>query len=510
MKRRDFLKRSVQVGAAIPLMSSGLYARPLSYSFFPRPAGTEDRILVLINFAGGNDGLNTVIPYEDPAYFSARPELALSPNEIHKVSDSLGLHPSLGGVGNLFDDADAAIVTNVGYEDQNRSHFRSTDIWHTASDSDEILFTGWIGRYLESVHPDYPTVLPKAPFALQISTATSLALLGDKGNMGIALENPERFFRLANGLDVDPAPVPDTLAGPELEYIRSIIQQSDNFSREINDAMVGGENFSAYNGDTLGQQMQIVARLINGGLSTSVYIVTLPGFDTHSLQLNSHARLLSYVNDAVTAFLSDLESAGNEDRVVCMTYSEFGRRVNENGSAGTDHGSAAPLMVFGRPVRGGQILGGNPDLQNLDNRGDIQYTVDFRQLYATLLADWFGISAQDVSEVLGGEFNRLPLFSASGVEDRRITGIGGISVSQIAPSPIVSNATIHYSSSTSGRVVVELITLDGRRILSLDAGERGRGEQRVTFDVGRVPSGTYLCRVRVGDRAATRRVIVAH
>lgn len=434
MKRRDFIKRSVQAGALIPLASSGLMARPLTYNYFPRPAGTEGRILVLINLNGGNDGLNTVVPFQDQVYYDSRRDLQLTQEQTLPISDSLGLHGSMAGIHGLFNEGNAAVLTNVGYPDQNRSHFRSTDIWHTASDAEEVLFTGWLGRYLQRVHPNYPSTLPEAPFALQISTSTSLALLGENGNMGIALDNPEQFFRLANGLEVEPTPVPNTKAGPELEYVRSIIEQSNTFSRKVNDAIIAGQNYGTYQTDSLSSQLKVVARLINGGLPTSVYIVSLGGFDTHSNQLVAHALLLDYFSKAVTSFLDDMRQAGNGNRIVCMSYSEFGRRLNQNGSSGTDHGAAAPQFVLGDPVIGGQVLGGNPDLVNLDDRGDVQFTVDFRRIYSTLLQNWLGLGATDTATTLGGSFETLPCFQPAVPAMKTAHDLPGCGFARTAPT----------------------------------------------------------------------------
>ncbi len=509
MKRRDFLKRSVQAGALIPLASSGLTARPLTHHFFGRPGGAEDRILVLINLNGGNDGLNTVVPYQDPNYYNARPALNIRENTVLPLGDGLGLHNAMSGISGLFDDGNCAIINNVGYPEQNRSHFRSTDIWHTASEAEEILFTGWLGRYLQAVHPEYPATLPTAPFALQISSSTSLALLSEKGNMGIALENPERFFRLANGLEVEPTPVPDTLAGPELEYIRSIILQSDTFSKEINNAMLNGENHGTYGADSLSLQMQIVARLINGGLPTSVYIVSLGGFDTHSQQIGAHATLLSYFSGAVSNFLNDMNLAGNGRRVVCMSYSEFGRRLNENGSNGTDHGAAAPQFVFGEPVVGGQVLGGHPDLVNLDNRGDLKHTVDFRRIYATVLADWMGISATDTATVLGGSFERLPLFSTSGISEDERAKTAGVKLGTCRPNPTSGRTELTLTIPTRTYVRLRLTDTGGREVATLVERELEAGSHHIRFDASDYRPGGYICTLQTGEyRVSTRLAII--
>jgi uncharacterized protein (DUF1501 family) len=494
MQRRQFLKRTLQAGAILPLASAGLYARPLGSSFFARPAAAGDRVLVLINLNGGNDGLNTIIPVDDAAYYNARQTLAIAKSQTLPIATGLGLHPSMTGVRALYDRGECAIVQSVGYEDQDRSHFRSTDIWHTGSDAAEILYTGWLGRYLETIHPEYPTTLPVAPFAIQIASSVTLALQSDQGNMGIAIDNPDRFYNLANGLKVPTDPVPNTLAGPELEYIRSIIEQSNEFSSGIHDAMINAPTTSVtYDNDSLSAQLKIVARLINGGLETGIYVVTLAGFDTHQGQLTRHAQLLAQLSGAVTAFLADVTAAGNGDRVAVATYSEFGRRLNENGSAGTDHGAAAPQLVFGRKVLGGTVIGGPPNLTDLDERGDVKYVNDYRQIYASILEDWLGLAHTDTVAALGGEFSKLPLFAAaSSSADRETAAYAGVVLEQNTPNPARSTTTIAFSIPRPMHVSIELRTSNGRTVRRLVDRSLDAGAHRVGVALDGLASGTYL------------------
>jgi uncharacterized protein (DUF1501 family) len=513
MLRRDFLKRAVQAGALIPIASSGLFARPLNRFFFPRPAGLTNRVLVLINLNGGNDGLNTVIPVNDQHYYDARPTIAIAKNQALAISDGLALHSSLGPIQTLFNNGDAAVIESVGYPDQDRSHFRSTDIWHTASDASVVLHTGWLGRYLERLHPEYPQTLPTAPFAMQIGSSTTLALQGDNGGMGMAIDNPDRFYNLANGLSVTPEPLPNTLAGPELQFVRDVIEQSNTYSSKIHDAAINAPNTGvAYDGDTLSSQLKVVARLINGGLETSVYIVSLSGFDTHYGQAALHATRLSYVARSVKAFLDDVAAGNNADRVVCMTYSEFGRRVNENGSAGTDHGAASPLFVVGKPVLGGRVLGGAPDLVNLDNRGDIMFKVDFRQIYASLLQDWLGFSPSDTNTVLDGDFQRLQLFEnpAFAVPDETIARFAGVVLDQNTPNPVRGATTITFHLPRQARVHLDVTAADGRRVAQLIDRTLDAGEHRILFDASGLASGSYLYTLETGSYAMSKRMAVTH
>lgn len=493
MQRRLFLKRTLQAGSILPLVSAGLVARPLGASFFPRPAAAGDRVLVLINLSGGNDGLNTVIPIDDPAYYNARQNLAIAKASALPVASGLGLHPAMTGVRELFDRGECAIVQSVGYPDQDRSHFRSTDIWHSGSDSAEVLYTGWLGRYLEKIHPDFPTTLPSAPFAIQIASSLSLALQSDQGNMGIAIDNPDRFYNLANGLKVPNDPVPNTLAGPELEYVRSVVEQSNQFSTGINNAMIAGQTNVSYPTDALSTQLKVVARLINGGLTTGIYVVTLGGFDTHIGQLTRHAQLVGQLSAAVRTFLDDITASGNGDRVAVATYSEFGRRVNENGSDGTDHGAAAPHFVFGKKVLGGTILGGLPNLSDLDARGDIKFVNDYRQIYSSILEDWMALDRADVTEALGGEFAKLPLFASSpGSASRESAAMTGLVLEQNSPNPARTATTIGFTLPRTTRVSLELRTADGRLVRHVVDRMLDAGAHRVPVGLDGLPSGRYL------------------
>jgi hypothetical protein len=267
MQRRDFLRNAAAAGALLPLASTGLFARPLGHPMLA-PTAAGERVLVLINLNGGNDGLNTLIPFDDAIYQNARRTIAVAKSATLPITDTLGLNSAMTGFRSLYDNGDLAVVQSVGYPNHDRSHFRSTDIWNTASNAEDVLFTGWLGRYLEGKYPDFPSTLPSAPFAVQISSSVSLALISEKGNMGIAIDNPDRFYNLASGLSVEDDPLPATLAGPELAYVRDIIGQSNAFSTAINKSMLDGTTNVQYDNDPFSLQLKVVGRLINGGLTT--------------------------------------------------------------------------------------------------------------------------------------------------------------------------------------------------------------------------------------------------
>ncbi len=510
MQRRDFLKHTFQAGAMVPLVSSGLFARPLEGFFAPRAAAMEDRVLVLINLNGGNDGLNMVVPVNDQRYHDARPSIRLSAGETLPITDGLAFHNAMSGLHGLFNSGQCAVVQSVGYPNQDRSHFRSTDIWHTASDADEIWHTGWLGRYLERSHPEYPGTLPNAPFAMQVGSSATLALQGESGGMGMAIDNPDRFYNLANGLSVPDDPLPGTLAGPELKFVRDVIAQSNRYSSEIRNAMIGGSTNVQYDADGFSAQLRVVARLINGGLRTGVYVVTLGGFDTHNGQMVSHAARLTQLSRGVSTFLADIGAAGNADRVACMTYSEFGRRVNENGSAGTDHGAASPQLVIGKGVLGGTVIGGAPNLVDLDNRGDIKFVNDFRQIYASVLRDWLGFAPAYAETALGGNFERLPLFNAPtvGVPDESDARMAGVELLGNMPNPASTATTLAFRIPERSRVRIGLFAADGKALRSILDRTVEAGEHRLPVDVSALPSGSYLYTMENGRYRISKRMTV--
>ena len=410
MDRRSFLRNlGLVAGAGTVSMALGnIPLRAFSRSFMNIQA-VNGKVIVLLQLSGGNDGLNTIIPFEDSLYYNARPSLGIRKEDVIKLNNLTGMHPSLQPLKALYDEGMVAILQNVGYASPDRSHFRATDIWLSASDSNVVIDDGWVGRYLAKVLPDHNPINSEHPMAIQIgSTQSALLECTCQGTMGISFESPNQFYQLINGSTADNDPPPDTIAGNQLKYIKEIAALSIRYAQIIKEKADLVENKATYPNTRLARQLAIVAELIAGGLETPVYLTSIGGFDTHANQGGSHANLLTTVAQAIEAFQTDLRLLGIEDRVVLMTFSEFGRRVNQNGSGGTDHGTAAPLFVIGRNVYGG-VYGNNPDLTDLDNSGDIKYRYDFRQLYATLLTQQLGMPIDRMPDVLMKDFETLPL-----------------------------------------------------------------------------------------------------
>jgi uncharacterized protein (DUF1501 family) len=431
--RRDFLRTSVLGGAlayTVPLflektfltLDSMAAATPGQYT-----TGKDGTILVVLQLAGGNDGLNTLVPYADDAYHKARPTIALPPNQILKISDYAGLHPKLTGLHSLYQEGHLGLVQGVGYPNPNRSHFRSTEIWQTASDSDRNGTDGWIGRYFDSCCPGAD---PTVGVAIGGETPQAFSSPTPKG---IAFRNPEQFRYMSEAAN-DPASAdmfmrqmnqvddsghaslsensggsigmisgPGNDEGSTVDFLQRTALGAQMSSDKILAITRKTKSTVNYPQSPLGNSLNMVARLIAGGLPTRVYYVSQGGFDTHSNQIASHDRLMTDLSMATASFVADLKAQRNFDRVLLLTFSEFGRRVAENASGGTDHGAAAPLFVLGGGVKPG-LYGSYPNLTDLHD-GDLKFSTDFRSIYATALEKWLGAPSE---QVLGRRFPILP------------------------------------------------------------------------------------------------------
>lgn len=366
------------------------------------PAG---RVLVVIQLSGGNDGLNTVAPYGDDVYYKNRYALAINKSQLHKINDYVGFHPAADGLNQLYKDGNLAVVQGVGYEKPNRSHFESMDLWHTAHQVEPDPL-GWLGRHLDRKSKSGLRDLPAVYFG---SGKQPLALAADVAHAPtLASLNA---FRLNAGLQSQTTQAAgkalvDKRKGSELEFIRQSVQTAITTAERVEEAVKNDQQSGDYPSTGLGRKLRQIAQLIGAGLETPIYYVTLEGFDTHSNQAAAHSGLLNELSAAMLAFQKDLAKRKTSDRVVTLAFSEFGRRVKENASQGTDHGAAAPVFLAGEPVKGG-LVGEHPSLTDL-NDGDLKYHTDYRRIYATLLEDWLG---GDSEAVLGKRFRTLTLFS---------------------------------------------------------------------------------------------------
>lgn len=431
MKRRAFFGR-VLPSVILPSMINGFSIRamasnPIWSDGYDRIDPDQDRVLVLVQLAGGNDGLNTVIPIEYyDAYHAARQNIAIPCEKILTLPgyDATGLNPAMPEMQELFRQEKLGIIQGVSYPQPNFSHFRATDIWLTGADAGQILPTGWAGRFLDYRYPrfpgDYPNTDMPDPLAIQVGSLVSPALQGPSLTMGMAITNPASFYAMIND---NPGPIPNTRAGDQIAFIREMSAKTDQYAGVIKKAAQRvtrqSDRYPAAGKNQLADQLKIVARLIAGGLRTRIYIVSMGGFDTHAKQTEtndtttgSHARLLAKLSEAIGAFQTDLDQLQIADRVLGMTFSEFGRRIRSNASGGTDHGAAAPVFLFGNSVQSG-IIGVNPVIPAQATVNDnISMQFDFRGVYAGLLKDWFGVAKEETAILLQRNYPAMPMLGS--------------------------------------------------------------------------------------------------
>jgi uncharacterized protein (DUF1501 family) len=366
----------------------------------------DSRVLVVVQLDGGNDGINTIVPYKDEGYAKYRKELLLPTSSLLKVNDLIGLHPALGGAGNLFEDGRLAIVQGVGYPNPDRSHFTSMAIWHSSRPgrNDENAL-GWIGQALDS-----GAAKPGVPASVFAGAGWLPPILKGRKAVATAFSRPEDFVLASTAKPASVAARPE-----RKENLAALLRRNslDGYAVEDRMAVVVKAKDDAgarYPNTEIATKLRMLARLIKEDLGTRVFYTAQPGsYDTHAAQLPTHASLLSEWAGGVKAFLDDLQNAGLEDRVMVLSFSEFGRGVRENGALGTDHGTAGPVLLAGGGVNPG-LIGTAPSLIDLDPTfGDLKFGIDFRQVFTTVLEDWLGLPAK---EAVGGEFAKLPLFTS--------------------------------------------------------------------------------------------------
>jgi uncharacterized protein (DUF1501 family) len=440
--RREFLRRTV-LGSALTWTVPAFLADTFSAlqaqaadSATQIVTGKDSTILVVLQMAGGNDGINTVVPYANDFYHQARPRIGLKADDVLKLNGEIGLHGALKGFKELYDGGELSVIQGVGYPNPNRSHFRSTEIWQTASDSDRIEKNGWIGRYFDAACSGAdPTV------GVTIGSQLPEAFFASKPK-GICFNNPQNYRFMSNGGETEESykklnelemssPLPDggpsmttdenansggsiaalpagmpMTGGRAVDFISRTALDAQHSSDEIRGIAARVQNQAAYPNSPLANSLKLVAKLIGGGLPTRVYYVSQGGYDTHTNQVATQQRLLADLGDTLKAFVDDMKAQGNMQRVLVMTFSEFGRRVNENANGGTDHGAAAPMFIVGNKVKAG-LLGHYPSLAPQDLfQGDIKYNVDFRQVYAGVLEEWLKTKSVPI---LGRQFEPLPV-----------------------------------------------------------------------------------------------------
>ncbi|MEJ6799202.1 MAG: DUF1501 domain-containing protein [Crocinitomicaceae bacterium] len=545
MDRREFARLSAMIGTGAFLKLNGVQlhaAQPNNFLKEVAMKSLNDRVLILIELHGGNDGLNMVIPMDQYGnYYNLRPNIAIPQTGSRQYipldltlpdNKKVGLHPDMTGAKAMYDNGHMALIQNVSYLNHNGSHFRSRDIWHMGVDYDEYESSGWMGRYLEHYHPGYPLNYPNPsnldPLAIEIGTGVSLAFHRDEGiPAGLSIQDPNAFYDLINSVGVaSPANFPDTHAGEEIEYMMQIEQQSNNYADRLKNVYNAGSNSSTVYPTTypfiapsgaidnpLAPQLKIIARLLSGGIQTKVFLCRIGGFDTHANQvettstsMGSHAALMYHISSAMKAFYDDLQNQSLANRVLSMTYSEFGRRAASNASYGTDHGNAAPMMIFGTCLNPG-VYGENPDLTNLQN-GNIPMQYDYRQVFSSVVKDWFQASDEAIDKVKFEDYidNRIDYIQC------KVLSAPEIFKENLwincYPNPVTSTITVEYYLHQGGHVDMQVMDLTGRSIATLVDANTNQGKHSVDFDLSNFQSGTYIFTLKTNNVSITKKVIV--
>lgn len=401
--RRRFIQAGLGGSALISL--SGAVPRFLLGASNQAMMSRREKILVVVELSGGNDGLNTVVPFADEEYYKNRFTLAIGKDQVLKIDDQVGFNPTMEGFASLLEEQKLAVIQGVGYANPNRSHFESMDLWHTAHQVEQRQ-TGWIGRCLEEnkLAEQLPAIhfgSTRQPLAVKSLTrpTPSIRTIDD---FQLSAARDGNLKKLIKPMINARRETSNDLLTFVHENAKVALDTSERL-KSISEAKTGD---GSYPETQLGRDLQSVARLIDSGLPTRIYYVTRDGFDTHSNQREAHQALLNDVSSSITAFVKDLEQQGNDERVAVMSFSEFGRRVRENASGGTDHGTAAPMFMVGSNVNAGPI-GGHPSLTDLDN-GDLKYQIDYRTVYAEVLENWLGVKS---SAIVGDNIDPLSIFT---------------------------------------------------------------------------------------------------
>lgn len=561
MKRRNFL-RKLPVAISIPFTISGIPIKLMAENPLSRLAqqSTNDRVLIILQLHGGNDGLNSLIPVEDyDLYYSKRANIAIPEKKYIPLDSTLplnsqvGLHPAMQPMKALYDEGRVAFVQGVSYRNNNGSHFRGRDIWFMGGGADDYFGSGWVGRYLqqefapETYPDDFPNPDMLDPLAIEMGSDVSLIFHQD-GNIpaSISLDNPERFFDLVDNLEgfddveIDRRGIPPAALNPspywqELNWILQLEDKSEDYAERLYEVYQQGREstvtypetypLNAPNGskrNPLTPQLKLIARLLDGGCKTKVFMVKIGGFDTHAEQVESydptmgvHAALMYHISGAMKAFQEDLRSKGLEDRVLTVTTSEFGRRIYSNGSFGTDHGTGGPIFIFGKGVKPG-VVGTVPDM----TEGNIQMQYDYRQVYANLLKDWMLVDEAKINnDIFFKNFIDGPKEDGTGfyeplpLANQVITGVDDFISSRFIleecyPNPAKEKTTIHFRTNNAGLVTVDLYDNMGKLSGALINDNFDPGEHRVEVELKNLPAGTYIYQMRTGFYKESKKLII--
>ncbi len=515
--RRSFLN-TLGVGGAFAMMLGNLPINAMASTPLQAAlsASNTDRSLVLIRLKGGNDGLNTMVPlYDYSTYSSYRPTLAIPQNDLINLSNEIGMPNFMSGMEGLWQNGHMKVLHNVGYEGQNLSHFSSSDIWASAKFPDGLTSgTGIFGRFFDHEYPDYLVNPPAVPPAVHIGNSNNLLFTGASTQIGVSVNNPDQLYQIAQtGALYDVEDVPDCYYGEQLAFTRTIANTTFIYAGVIKDAFDAASNAVDYGQVTfdygnIAEQLSIVARLIKGNLGAKVYLVEINGFDTHEGQAEWHPALMQAVSESVNLFFQDLAADSMDGNVLAMTISEFGRRIEENGSFGTDHGAAAPLLMFSGAMDGNGFVGNAPDLSDLDYIGNMNYQTDFRSVYATVLEQWLCVDPYVVDMVMDDSYARINglLPGCEIVSTNDPDAFHFMHQARYAENGMIQ---VYYQLPVAGKVSVELYNMDGRLIQHLKNGvQETAGAQQVNFNpkANGLPTGNYIYRIEFRGKAYSGKI----
>jgi uncharacterized protein (DUF1501 family) len=536
MKRRKFIRTGALFTAplilkGIPVSASSILDNEM-LSTMGKAAMACGKILVIVQQNGGNDGLNTIFPIDQWGNLSnARSNILMNQNATLPLSGNAttAMHPSMTEMRNMYNNGKIMLVQGVSYPNPSYSHFRATDIWFTGSDANQYLDTGWLGRALDTIYPNFPTGYPNAtmpdPLAIQIGNTLPFSLQGPVMNMGYCTPDPSSLLNVINAV-TDPAPNNDY--GLELTFLRMMKDQSNSYTTAIQNAYNTTFTQTTYpSNNLLADQLKIVAKLIYGGLQTPIYIVNHPKtHDTHENQvdaadktLGTHADNLKILSQAINAFQIDLQNMGKANKVTGMTFSEFGRRIKSNSSLGTDHGAGAPVIFFGAalntnaasvagtayPVPG--MIGSSPVIPATVTVNDqVPMQFDFRQIYTTIMQDWLCMSETDANAVLGGAYTKLPIFNntLNSITDFDTKDNNFVSV---YPNPIENqNINIGFAQAINASLLVSIFTINGSKLYD---GTFTINDNKLSFVASNLKaSGVYILRVTYNNNVFNKKIMV--
>jgi uncharacterized protein (DUF1501 family) len=513
MKRRDFIKNTTLSSLAIPFVLKDLKYQAIAQQLFTPSRSAEDKVLVLIKLGGGNDGLNTLIPLDGyDNLVNQRSNIILPENSLLGITETLAFHPSMTGMRDLYQNGKLSIVQNVGYPEQNRSHFRSTDIWSTGM-MDQGATTGWLGRHLDANFPNFPEDYPNDnnpdPFAISMGNQVSATCQGLMANFSHTVQDPFDTFSLTENGTVNDG----TYFGDHMEYLGTIIAQTNAYGSQITAGVNAGSTLSTMYDDNnpIAVQLRYIAQMISGGLETKIYILNLDGFDTHDAQVTStdpllgkHTELLTQLSSAIAAFQDDLALLNLEHRVAGMTFSEFGRQIASNASFGTDHGDAAPLFLFGSCVND-SIIGANPVIADqVTDQAGIPMEIDFRNVYASVLKYWFEVDDTEIQSIFEHQVSYYNIMNgcSSGIEDKKTN----VNQAIVYPNPAANNITVQFNA-TNKWTRVEILDLQGKEVQLIYEGKLAEGPHKIPCHIADLAQGHYVVQIKNGESLTSLKLV---